>query len=330
MSTISTIKRIWRHTFVARSLNTLHWLGRRVRLHPDALLLSDVADLRIGQGSKIGPGCVLQVHRATLDIGKNCWLYRDVEFRTATHMHIGNNVTFQAGVLLNGTVSIGNHCIFAPHVFISSGTHIYQWRPELPIQLQEALHSQSPEGHLPYQDKPVEIGEDCWIGVNAVIMPGVSIGRGCVIGANAVVTSDVPPYSIVAGIPARQLRKRLEWNPPDIVDCRNPQAAPYLYSWFQIKQSPSGFEAWATGKFSLAVPSATSHSVELHLNAPAAGQLAITGQRFELCAGENTVRATLDMDSVGRTGTALIVQCELDIPGRHAIRLHGYQAFDRT
>lgn len=48
------------------------------------------------------------------------------------------------------------------------------------------------EGGVPYDDKPVFIGEDCWLGVNAVIMPGVTIGRGSVIGANSVVTSDIP------------------------------------------------------------------------------------------------------------------------------------------
>lgn len=326
MSAISMFGRIWRHTFLARFLNTLHWLRRRVRLHPGALLLSDTADLHIGKGSKIGAGCVLQAQRATLNIGKSCWLYRDVEFRTATHMHIGDNVTFQTGVLLNGTVSVGGHCIFAPRVFVSSGTHIFQWQPELPIQVQEALYAQSPEGHLPYQDRPVTIGEDCWIGVNAVIMPGVSIGRGCVIGANAVVTSDVPPYSIMAGAPARPLRKRLDWNPPTVVDCGNPQAVPYLYSGFQIKPDPAGFEAWASGNFSLAVPSATAHGIELHLNAQAAGPLIIAGQRFELTSGENTVRAVLEIESLTRVGTALIVPCELLLPGQHAIRLYGYQA----
>ena len=58
--------------------------------------------------------------------------------------------------------------------------------------------------------KRVTIGNDVWIGHGAVILPGVSIGTGAVIGANAVVTKDVPPYMIVAGVPAKILRPRFD------------------------------------------------------------------------------------------------------------------------
>jgi len=51
--------------------------------------------------------------------------------------------------------------------------------------------------------KPVTIGDDVWIGTNAVITPGVHIGHGAVVGANAVVTKDVEPYAIVGGVPAQ-------------------------------------------------------------------------------------------------------------------------------
>ena len=58
------------------------------------------------------------------------------------------------------------------------------------------------------------IGNDVWIGENAVILGGISIGDGAVIGAGAIVTKDVPPYTIVGGVPAKKIRSRF---PDDIV-----------------------------------------------------------------------------------------------------------------
>jgi len=54
------------------------------------------------------------------------------------------------------------------------------------------------------------IGNDVWIGYEAIIMPGVKIGDGAIVGTRAVVTKDVPPYTIVGGVPARPIRKRFD------------------------------------------------------------------------------------------------------------------------
>ncbi len=56
----------------------------------------------------------------------------------------------------------------------------------------------------------IVIGSDVWIGYEAVIMPGVTIGDGAIVGTRAVVTKDVPPYTIVGGVPARPIRKRFD------------------------------------------------------------------------------------------------------------------------
>lgn len=58
--------------------------------------------------------------------------------------------------------------------------------------------------------KPVVIGDDVWIGANAVILPGVTIGQHVVVAAGAVVTKDVPDYSLVAGVPAKEIKKLRE------------------------------------------------------------------------------------------------------------------------
>jgi virginiamycin A acetyltransferase len=63
--------------------------------------------------------------------------------------------------------------------------------------------------NLPLKGDTV-IGNDIWIGQNAVILPGVQIGDGAIIGANCVVGSDVAPYTIVVGNPAKALRKRFD------------------------------------------------------------------------------------------------------------------------
>lgn len=57
---------------------------------------------------------------------------------------------------------------------------------------------------------PVEIGDNCWIGGNTVILPGVHIGDNCVIGAGSVVTKDIPDWSVAAGNPCKVIRKITE------------------------------------------------------------------------------------------------------------------------
>ena len=59
--------------------------------------------------------------------------------------------------------------------------------------------------------KPIEIGDHVWIGLRAIILKGVKIGNGSVIAAGAVVTRDVPPYSLVAGVPARVIKENIYW-----------------------------------------------------------------------------------------------------------------------
>ncbi len=92
-------------------------------------------------------------------------------------------------------VRIGNRVMIASHTAIVSVTHDYT-RPDMRFA--------QPIG------APVVIEDDVWIGAHAVIMPGVTIGRGAVVGAGAIVRENVPPFAIVAGIPARIIRYRPE------------------------------------------------------------------------------------------------------------------------
>ena len=103
-------------------------------------------------------------------------------------------------------LTIGKFCSFAPNVTILlGGEHRSDWISTYPFP---ALWEDKPiEGHRKSKGAVV-IGNDVWIGQNALILSGVTIGDGAVIGAGCVVSKDVEPYAIVVGNPQRVIRKR--------------------------------------------------------------------------------------------------------------------------
>jgi maltose O-acetyltransferase len=109
------------------------------------------------------------------------------------NIHSGENVYFNVNcvVLDSMKVTIGNNVLFAPGVHIYTATHPLDAIDRRTIEI----------------SKPVSIGDDCWIGGNSVICPGVTIGAGCVIGAGSVVTKDIPENSLAVGNPAKVIRK---------------------------------------------------------------------------------------------------------------------------
>jgi len=107
---------------------------------------------------------------------------------------------------------IGKFCQIAAGVeFVMNGAnHQMNAVSTFPFYTLEGWNMETPVmADLPLKGDTV-IGNDVWIGQNAVILPGVRIGDGAIIGASSVVGSDVAPYSIVAGNPARALRKRFD------------------------------------------------------------------------------------------------------------------------
>lgn len=177
-----------------------------IRFHPTARIVTSNGRVQIGKGTKIGRNCIITATAGgEVQIGSSVWLYRDVEIHSdGGVMFIGDGTTMQKDVTLRGDIRIGTLSIFAPNVFVSSGTHIFDYRPNMPIREQEALYRKE-NGRF---SRPVEIGDDCWLGINVAVMPGLVIGSGSIIGANAVVTASIPKYSVAVGIPAKPVRTR--------------------------------------------------------------------------------------------------------------------------
>jgi acetyltransferase-like isoleucine patch superfamily enzyme len=119
---------------------------------------------------------------------------------------IGSNSTIHSFGIINGDIFIGRDVLIGPRVTILSGTHIIDGPGS--IRQNDSLYLQS---HGNYFSRTVLIGDDCWIGANAVIMPGVKLGRGCVVGANAVVTRSYEDYSVITGIPGKRRRYRMHY-----------------------------------------------------------------------------------------------------------------------
>jgi len=90
-----------------------------------------------------------------------------------------------------------------PYIYVTDQNHVYR-DPDVPVTRQWPT------------DEPVVIGDGCWLGVGCVVLPGARLGRNVVVAANAVVRGDVPDNSVVAGVPAKIVRRYHDggWDPP--------------------------------------------------------------------------------------------------------------------
>ena len=125
-------------------------------------------------------------------------------------VHVGN-YSYGEIVVINFSdrysLTIGNYCSIATgSTFIVCGDHYLNHISTFPFKVM-CLQNEKFEA---ISNGDIIIEDDVWIGENAVILSGVHIGQGAVIAAGAVVTRDIPPYSIVAGVPAKILRYRFD------------------------------------------------------------------------------------------------------------------------
>jgi maltose O-acetyltransferase len=152
----------------------LYWLPPSRFFYARRLLLR-VAGISVNRDVKFcGRGWIYG--RGELVIGGDTWLSPGV----ITHTHIDVQIL------------IGERCDIGPGVEFIPGSH------KIGNGSRRAGSGTA---------KPITIGNGCWIGANSIILGGVYIGEGCIVAAGAVVTRDIPPNSLVAGVPARVKRQ---------------------------------------------------------------------------------------------------------------------------
>ena len=158
---------------------------------------------RMGHGAAIGRGVMLQ-HPERLEIGDGVF--------------VGDHAVIQGR--FDGSCVIGNHVWIGPQSFLDARNLVIEdsvgWGPGAKVL--GSTHTGTPLSvpiiGTDLEIRPVHIGAEADIGVNAVILPGVTVGRGAIVGAGAVVTSNVAEFSIVAGVPARFVKWRDGYEPP--------------------------------------------------------------------------------------------------------------------
>ncbi|MDA8436739.1 MAG: acyltransferase [Actinomycetales bacterium] len=172
--------RFWR-LFLLRVLHPdivtegMVFIGRRVELYAR----TGYARLVLGRWVHIGAENRLRAHEGTLRVGDKCVLGRD------------NTVNCYLDI------EIGAATILADWVYVCDFDHVYD-DIERPIKDQGIVKS------------PVRIGPDCWVGTKVTVLRGAMIGHGCVLAAHTVVRGEVPPLSVVGGVPGRVLKDRRE------------------------------------------------------------------------------------------------------------------------
>jgi acetyltransferase-like isoleucine patch superfamily enzyme len=185
-----TLGRLWRRfvrprsvTFVevARLLRALRWFHR-----------FDAMGTHCAFGRRVRIWGAVRIF-----LGERCALFDDVVVAGVGVLRVGDRSTIGAGttVVCRERVEIGSDVMIASDCFITDCDHEFEAR-DVPISGQGL------------RVDPVVIGDDVWVGTQTVILRGVRIGDGAVIGANSFVIRDVPPYTVVAGNPARVVKTR--------------------------------------------------------------------------------------------------------------------------
>ncbi len=190
--------RLWRFLVWAGAVGPQDRLARRYREFGDGALMAfppgDVfgeEHIAIGSGTLLAPHVSMSVgmaHGQPLPPGT-----------TSPVLRLGARCSIGRGshLVAHRSLVIGDDVITGPHCYLTDQNHVYA-DPEVPIGQQ-----------WPAED-PVEVGAGSWLGAGAIVLPGTRLGRNTVVAAGAVVQGDHPDHAVLAGVPARVVRR---WDP---------------------------------------------------------------------------------------------------------------------
>ena len=172
------IVRIIQRHLIPRFVVSLYYFVRCRSLVSNKAIVQLSGQISFGPKTVVKPFAIVQTQTGRIAIGRGSAI--------SSFDHISTGTT---------DLIIGNYVRIGPHVTVLGGSRNFRRRDTLIVD----------QGSY---NPGTRIGDDVLIGANAVILPGCNIGQGAVIGAGSVVNQDVPPYAIVAGVPAKILGER--------------------------------------------------------------------------------------------------------------------------
>lgn len=124
------------------------------------------------------------------EIGQGSSIHAPIHCTEGAKVRIGNNsiIMYNVDMMSSGGIVIGDNVMVAAGTKIVTNNHDY-------------------DDHRVLLTKPVVLCDNCWIGAGAIILPGVTVGKNAVVAAGAVVNRDVPDNTVVAGVPAKEIKK---------------------------------------------------------------------------------------------------------------------------
>lgn len=154
----------------------------------------------------IGNFCRILAGKGKIELGSKCYIHPFSTLRAQNgFIRMGKECSINPYSIIHGEggVTFGDFVRVGSHVILVSATHVYD-DVSVPIHFQGS------------KSKGIVVEDDVWIGGGSTILDGVRVGRGSIIGAGSVVNKDVPPFSIVGGVPAKVIRMRKSNDTPNI------------------------------------------------------------------------------------------------------------------